>query len=53
MASLTLRLPDDLHATVKEHANADERSLNKELVVLLREAVTAREAAKAREQAEG
>lgn len=42
MKTLTLRLPDELHNQVKEHADQDERSLNSELVVLLREAVKAR-----------
>ncbi len=43
---LTLRLPEDLHKQVVEIARDDMRSLNAEIVVLLREAIAAREAAK-------
>ncbi|WP_327367331.1 Arc family DNA-binding protein [Streptomyces sp. NBC_01217] len=31
----TLRLPDDLHARLTEHARIDRRSLNSEIVHLL------------------
>ncbi|WP_406429352.1 Arc family DNA-binding protein [Streptomyces sp. NBC_01589] len=32
---ITLRLPDDLHARLTEHARIDRRSLNSEIVHLL------------------
>ena len=34
---LTVRLPEDLHAALVEHAHLDARSLNGEIVFLLRE----------------
>ncbi len=36
---LTLRLPDDLHAALVERARLDARSLNGEIIFLLREAL--------------
>lgn len=42
MAKLTLRLPDDIHRRVQELAEQDDRSLNSELIALLREAINAR-----------
>lgn len=39
---ITLRLPAELHADIEELAQEDLRSLNAEIVVLLREAVAAR-----------
>jgi hypothetical protein len=35
---LMLRLPEDLHAWLVERAEADERSLNSQIVFLLRQA---------------
>ena len=36
---LTLRLPPDLHAALQELARRDDRSLNRQIVALLRQAV--------------
>jgi hypothetical protein len=36
---LTLRLPEDLHAALVERAELDQRSLNRQIVFLLREAL--------------
>jgi hypothetical protein len=36
---LTVRLPEDLHAALVEHAQLDARSLNSEIVFLLRDAL--------------
>ena len=36
---LTLRLPEDLHAALVERAQVDARSLNGQIVFLLREAL--------------
>ena len=44
MRSLNLRLPDDLHATVRALAEADHRSLNSEIIALLEDAVRERTA---------
>ena len=38
MKQLQVRLPDELHATLKALAEADRRSLNAEIVVLLEQA---------------
>ena len=37
--SLTLRLPEDVHAALVERAQLDARSLNGEMIFLLREAL--------------
>jgi predicted HicB family RNase H-like nuclease len=39
MKHMNLRLPDDLHALLAEAARADERSLNSEVIWLLRKAL--------------
>ena len=39
---ITLRLPADVHAAVAQLADQDVRSLNAEILVLLREAIIAR-----------
>jgi hypothetical protein len=39
---ITLRLPTDVHASVAQLADQDVRSLNAEILVLLREAIAAR-----------
>ena len=39
MPSVTFRLPDDLHAALRERAKLDSRSMNRELEVLLRQAL--------------
>ncbi len=39
---ITLRLPEDVHAAIADLAKQDVRSLNAEILVLLREAVAAR-----------
>lgn len=39
---ITLRLPAELHAEIEELAKSDLRSLNAEIIILLREAVAAR-----------
>ncbi len=44
MKHVNLRLPDDLHAELAEAAKVDARSLNKEIVHLLRQALAAGEA---------
>lgn len=36
---LTLRLPEDLHAALVDRAQRDARSLNRQIVFLLREAL--------------
>lgn len=36
---LTLRLPDDLHAALLARARVDDRSINREIVALLRQAL--------------
>lgn len=41
-ATRIVRLPDDLHADLKTAATEDDRSLNGEIVWLLRQALTAR-----------
>ncbi len=41
---ITLRLPGDVHAAIAELADQDVRSLNAEILVLLREAIGARRA---------
>jgi len=41
---LLLRLPAELHQELTDEAEADLRSLNAEILVLLREALTARKA---------
>ena len=41
---ITLRLPADVHTAVSEMADIDLRSLNAEIVILLREAIEARRA---------
>jgi len=42
--TVSLRLPDDLHAQLRTLAEDDHRSLNSELIVLLTEAAAARAA---------
>jgi predicted HicB family RNase H-like nuclease len=42
MKNITLRLPDDLHALVVAAADQDERSLNGEIIWLLRQALERR-----------
>lgn len=44
MKQINLRLPDPLHAAVVEAATQDDRSLNKEILCLVREALAARSA---------
>ena len=41
---LLLRLPGDLHQEISDLAEQDVRSLNAEIIVLLREAINARRA---------
>ncbi len=41
---ITLRLPADVHTAVSEMADTDLRSVNAEIVILLREAIEARRA---------
>ncbi len=43
MAKITIRIPDELHQALKAQAEKDMRSLNSEIVVLLREAVSERQ----------
>lgn len=38
-----VRAPADLHAALVQHAERDERSMNAEIIVLLREAIAARQ----------
>jgi hypothetical protein len=40
--SINLRLPADLHAAVKEAATDETRSLNGQIIQMLREALTTR-----------
>lgn len=40
--SYALRLPEELYEEVREAAEADHRSINAEIVVLLKEALAAR-----------
>ncbi|WP_131745850.1 Arc family DNA-binding protein [Frankia sp. Cppng1_Ct_nod] len=42
MKNLNVRLPDDLHARLVEAAKEDTRSLNSEIIHLLREALERR-----------
>ena len=42
MKQLNLRLPDDLHAEVAAAAEQDERSINGEIIWLLKAALRAR-----------
>jgi hypothetical protein len=42
MPKLNLRLPDDLHAALKAAADEDQRSLNGEILWLLRAALAQR-----------
>ena len=42
MPEMHLRLPDDLHAALKAAAEQDERSMNGEILWLLRSALAAR-----------
>ncbi len=46
MATISLRLPDDLHATAKAKAKEQERSLNWYIVHILKQAVLKKGAAK-------
>lgn len=39
---LTIRIPDELHRQLTKSAKTDTRSLNAEIIVLLREALSAR-----------
>lgn len=39
MPAVTFRLPDDLHAALRERAQLDARSMNRELEFLLRQAL--------------
>ena len=39
---ITIRLPEEVHTRLADLAKADTRSLNAEIVVLLREAIAAR-----------
>jgi predicted HicB family RNase H-like nuclease len=43
MVKLTLRIPDELHELIKHIAEAEDRSLNAELVHLLKQAAAAYE----------
>ncbi|WP_405517139.1 Arc family DNA-binding protein [Streptomyces canus] len=43
MVNFTFRIPDDLYADLKELAAADDRSVNSELLHLVRRAVGERE----------
>lgn len=43
MGKITVRLPDDLHEQITEAAEDDDRSLNSEIVRLLRAALKNRE----------
>jgi hypothetical protein len=40
--SINLRIPAELHAQLKQEADADRRSLNAEILWLLSEALTAK-----------
>lgn len=42
MPNINIRIPDDLHAALKTAAEADERSLNGEILWLLKAALAAR-----------
>jgi hypothetical protein len=44
MKQLNLRLPDDLHAALSAAAEADRRSLNSMVIVMIEEALKARAA---------
>ncbi len=44
MKNLSVRLPDDLHAQLVEAAKGDDRSLNSEIIHLLRRALERRSA---------
>jgi hypothetical protein len=39
MPAVTFRLPDDLHAALRDRAKLDARSMNRELEFLLRQAL--------------
>jgi predicted HicB family RNase H-like nuclease len=43
MKNLNLRLPDPLHQRVKDHAERDDRSLNSEVLWLLKLAMDVRD----------
>jgi predicted HicB family RNase H-like nuclease len=43
MAELTVRIPDDLHAQVREAAQEDRRSVNAEILWLIEQGLAARE----------
>ena len=43
MKHVNLRLPDDLHALLVEAAKTDDRSLNSEIIHLLRQALDNRD----------
>ena len=42
MKEMTLRLPDDVHADLMRAASEDDRSLNKEVIAILREVLATR-----------
>jgi hypothetical protein len=42
MKQINLRLPDDLHAQIVAAAAQDDRSMNKEILCLVREALAER-----------
>jgi hypothetical protein len=41
--NISVRIPDDLHALIKESANADHRSLNSQIIWLLETGLAARD----------
>lgn len=40
--NISVRVPDELHARIKEAARLDRRSLNSEILALIEEALTKR-----------
>lgn len=46
MKNVNIRFPDDLHERIKAESEADDRSLNAEVLALLKEALRAREKSK-------
>ena len=43
MANISVRIPDDLHALIKESADADRRSLNSQILWLLEAGLASRD----------
>ena len=43
MIRFSLRLPDNLHTQVKQQADQEQRSMNDQMIVMLREGIARRE----------